>query len=144
MTSRIRHFPAFCQNESENSQMWYRLLLRKRWAHLSSKMKIRYIVHHYKMKNILEYKFARRMRCMFSEGKTTWIWGYFHWKWQFCNFLPTSSSRHMTNHFTDQTEQIFGLLLYFLFDGKGLSFKWNHQYFWPIDFRNCTQSSRKN
>ena len=96
MTSRIRHFPAFCQNESANSQMWYRLLLRKTCAHLSSKMKIRYIVYHYKIKNILEYEFARRMRCMFSERKTIWICGYFHWKWHFCNILPTLSSRHMT------------------------------------------------
>ena len=131
MTSRIRHFPAFCQNESENSQMWYRLLLRKRCAHLSSKMKIRYIVYHYKMKNILEYEFARRMRCIFSERKTTWFCGYFHWKWHFCNiFAKFKLSSYDTNHFTDKTEWIFSLLIYSLFDWQEFEIQVKSSIFW--------------
>ena len=131
MTSGIRHFPAFCQNESENSQMWYRLLLRKRCAHLSSKMKIRYIVYHYKMKNY------------------TWIWIcsthalYVFWKENYLNlwifslkmaflqfFANFKLSSYDTNHFNDQTEWIFRLLIYSLFDWQGFEIQVKSSIFW--------------
>ena len=64
MTSRIRHFPAFCQNESKNSQMSIQIIAQEQGVRIC-----RAFNHLSRWKTYLTYEFARRMRCMFSEGK---------------------------------------------------------------------------